>query len=210
MMIKPYQSNYLEPGKRYRRFSLLMSIQKTPRITQKQLGMETRLSGSMVNNYIKTLTKEGLLTVKGKSNRDMAYYLTREGREYLSKNFLCFSAEIVQFYAAVRQEIAKMLNECYREGIRTIVLYGASDTAEIVYSALQKTELAVTGVVDNDPAKVGNLFWGMEIRSPSRINRIRPDALIVTSFARQNEILMALRDNVDENIQIKLISRSLL
>ena len=208
-MVEPYQSHYLQPGKRYRRFSLLMSIQKNPRITQKQLGMETRLSSSMVNNYIKDLSKEGLIRVKGKSNRDMVYHLTLEGREYLSKNFLCFSAEIVQFYAAVRQEIAGMLTECYQEGIRTVVLYGASDTAEIVYSALQKTKLAVTGVVDNDTAKVGKFFWGIEIHSPSFINEIRPDALLITSFARQNEILDALRNNVDENIQIKPISGNL-
>lgn len=206
-MVEPYQSRYLEPGKRYRRFSLLMSIQKDARITQKQLGGKTCLSSSMVNNYIKELSKEGLIQIKGNSNRDMAYHLTPAGKAYVSENFLHFSAEIVQFYAGVRREISDMLTEFYNDGIRTVVLYGASDTAEIVYSALEKTELALTGVVDNDPGKVGTLFWGFEIRSPAKINDIRPDALLITSFARQNEILETLRGKVNNNIQIKVISR---
>ncbi|WDP89757.1 MAG: hypothetical protein HUN04_08555 [Desulfobacter sp.] len=184
-----------------------MSIKKNPNVSQKQLGCETCLSSSMVNNYIKELVGDGMLTVSGESNRTMAYHLTSGGREYVARHFLSFSAEIVQFYAGVRREIKELLDECYREGIRTIVLYGASDTAEVVYSAVQRTELAVTGVVDNDSQKVGTLFWGMVIQAPSRINKIRPDALLITSFARQNEILEALKDNVDENIRIKVVAR---
>jgi len=206
-MVEPYQSLYLEPSKRYRRFSLLLCIRKNHRITQKQLGLETCLSSAMVNNYIKQLSNDGLLEISGASNRTMAYHLTPEGRAYVAENFLSFSAEIVQFYAGVRREIVDILLECYDEGIRTIVLYGASDTAEIVYSAIQKTGLTVTGVVDNDPDKTGTLFFGSLIQSPSRINDIRPDALFITSFARQNEILESLTGQVDEQIQIKAISR---
>lgn len=206
-MIEPYLSQYLEPSKQYRRFSLLLCIKKKPDISQKLLGQKTSLSSSMVNNYIKELSKDGLLSVSGTSNRDMTYHLTDRGKEYVSRNFLSFSAEIVQFYAAVRREISEMLTESYQEGMRTVVLYGASDTAEIVYSAIQKTDLVVAGVVDNDPHKIGRLFYGALIQSPSRINEIRPDALIITSFGRQNEILTALKDNVDKDIQIKVISK---
>jgi DNA-binding MarR family transcriptional regulator len=206
-MVEPYLSEFLTPSKRYRRFSLLLAIKKDPHVTQKQLGRETCLSSAMVNNYIKALSKEGLLTVSGKSNRAMTYYLTSAGREYVSENFLLFSSEIVQFYASVRREIVELLTECYASGIRTIVLYGASDTAEVVYSAVQKTELVVTGVVDNDPAKQGTMFFGSVIQSPSRINEIRPDALVVTSFARQKEILGEIEGTLDEHIQIKVISR---
>ncbi|MDA3791292.1 MAG: MarR family winged helix-turn-helix transcriptional regulator [Desulfobacula sp.] len=206
-MVEPYKSQYLEPSKQYRRFSLLLCINKGPDISQKQLGEKTCLSSSMVNNYIKELIKDGFLIVSGTSNRSMTYHLTPKGRDCLSQSFFGFSAEIVQFYAAVRREIVEILAESYMEGIRTVVLYGASDTAEIVYSAIQKTELVLTGVVDNDSNKTGKLFFGSMIQSPSRINEIRPDALIVTSFARQNEILSSLEGNVDKSIQIKVISR---
>ena len=206
-MVEPYQSQYLKPSKEYRRFSLLSSIKKKPDITQKLLGQNTCLSSAMVNNYIKELSLDGLLNISGASNRSTTYHLTPKGLDSVSRDFLLFSAEIVQFYAGVRREIVEMLTESYQEGIRTVVLYGASDTAEIVYSAIQKTELVLTGVVDNDLAKTGKLFFGSVIQSPARINKIRPDALVVTSFARQEEILATLEVNVDKNIQIKVISR---
>ncbi len=206
-MVEPYNSIYLAPSKLYRRFSLLLCIENDPNVSQKLLGVKNCLSSSMVNNYIKELSKDGLLTVLGDSNRSMTYHLTKKGKEYVSRNFLAFSAEIVQFYASVRREIVTMLSESYQEGIRTVVLYGASDTAEIVYSAIQKTELVVTGVVDNDSDKTGKLFFGSVIQTPARINEIRPDALIITSFARRNEILDSLEGNVDKNIKIKVISK---
>ena len=206
-MIEPHNSKYLEPSKQYRRFSLLLSIKKAPHSTQKELGLGNSLSSAMVNNYIKELTREKLIKVTGRSNRSMAYYLTPSGESYLAENFLNFSAEIVQFYAGVRREIAEILTECYTEGVRTLVLYGASDTAEIVYSAVKKTELTVTGVVDGDPGKIGTFFWDFQIQPPTRINKIKPDALLITSFARQNEILESIRKTIDSNIQIRVISR---
>jgi len=205
-MIEPYKSHYLEPSKQYRRFSLLLCISKKPDVSQKLIGKQTCLSSSMVNNYIKELLNDGLLQISGTSNRSMTYHLTDKGKEYLSTNFLLFSAEIVQFYASVRREISAMLTGSYQNGIRSVVLYGASDTAEIVYSAIQTTSLVIKGVVDSDRAKIGKLFYGITIQSPTKINKIKPDALILTSFARQNEILNSLKGNVDKNIQIKMIS----
>ncbi|THB78645.1 MAG: winged helix-turn-helix transcriptional regulator [Desulfobacteraceae bacterium] len=206
-MIEPYSSNYLEPSKQYRKFSILSLIQKNPDITQKFLGQQASLSSSMVNNYIKELSSENLIYTSGSSNRSMTYHLTDQGKEYVATNFLAFSAEIVQFYAGVRSEIVEILLESYAEGIRTVVLYGASDTAEIVYSAIKKTELTLTGVVDNDPNKIGKLFFGTMIHPPLKINEIRPDALMITSFARQNEILEMLEGKIDDQIKIKMVSR---
>ena len=158
----------------------------------------------MVNNYIKELTQNALITVSGKSNRTRAYHLTEKGKEFLSRHFLAFSTETVQLYASVKHEITSILQEFYNDGIRTVVLFGASDTAEIVHTALQDTRLVVIGVVDSDPVKQGKLFNGNIIQSPGNICTISPDAVLITSFARQTEIRKDLEFLSDHNIKIKI------
>ena len=187
-MIEPYNSMYLSPGKQFRRLSLLLLIKDNAHTSQHALAEESHLSSSMVNIYIKELSKNGLITASGSSNRTFEYHLTKSGRDFLNKHFLAFSAETVQLYASVKKEILKLLRQFEAKGIRTLVLYGASDTAEIVNAALQNTRMIVIGIIDSDPAKQGKLFNGNIIQPPDNIPEIAPDAVLITSFGRQNEI----------------------
>ncbi|SLM30111.1 putative Regulatory protein MarR [Desulfamplus magnetovallimortis] len=188
-MIEPYNAKYLSPSKEFRRLSLLLQIKENSNISQHTLADRSHLSSSMVNVYIREMTEEELLTVSGNSNRTISYHLTEKGNKYLYKHFLAFSAETVQIYASVKREITRLLKQFESRGIRTLVLYGASDTAEIVNAAIQQTRLVVIGVIDSDPAKQGQLFNnGTIIQSPENLSHIAPDAVLITSFARQNEI----------------------
>lgn len=161
----------------------------------------------MVNIYIKELSKQGLIRISGNSNRTFEYHLTKAGKTFLDKHFLEFSAETVQLYAAVKKEFIRILKQFESTGIRTLVLYGASDTGEIVYAAIQHTRMAVLGVMDSDPAKHGKLFRDKIIQSPDDISEIGPDAVLITSFARQNEINEQIKKHVSSETQIlKLVN----
>jgi FlaA1/EpsC-like NDP-sugar epimerase len=124
----------------------------------------------------------------------------------LRQSLLEYSAEIVQLFSSVKNEIANILRNFSNEGIRTIVLFGVAETAEIVYAAAKSTELVITGVVDSDVAKQGRIFNGMEIRSPEHIKEIMPDAAVITSFGRQEEIFQKLRAISGEEIKIRKLS----
>ena len=156
----------------------------------------------MVNIYIKELNNEGLISISGETNRTTQYHLTEKGQKKLFKDFLSFSAETVQIYASAKKEIIRLLKQYETQGIRTLVLYGASDTAEIVITAIQKTRLVVIGIVDGDPAKQGQLFNGTQIQPPGAMPHIDPDAVLITSFARQNEIYENIEKLCPPGIQI--------
>jgi DNA-binding MarR family transcriptional regulator len=205
-MISPFNSKFLSPTKLFRRLSVMLSINEKPHKSQHAIGLETHLSGSMVNNYIKTLKREGLLRVSGKTNRTQRYHLTPEGDKMLRGALLSYSAEIVQMYGTVKRELANILHGFYDEGIRTVVLFGAAETAEIVHAALKETRLAMVGVVDSDPAKHGRPFNGLMIKSPESILKIAPDAVVITSFGRQEEIYGTVKKVVGKGIQIKKLS----
>jgi len=205
-MIDPYDSAYLTPTKRFRRLSVLLSIHNTPGASQHKLGELTFLSSSMVNNYIKDLKAENLLTVSGKTNRTQKYHLTSDGLSVLTQSLLSYSAEIVRLYGTVKTEISNILNGFYKEGIRSIVLFGVAETAEIVYAAIKQTQLEITGVVDSDVNKQGRVFNGLKIQSPDQLEKIKPDAVVITSFGRQEEIYHQVRRLAGDEIEIKKLS----
>jgi predicted transcriptional regulator len=205
-MIKPFHLTFLSPTKQSRLLSVLYSIFDEPHSSQHKIANNTNLSSSMVNNYIKWLKQEGLITIQGKTNRTKQYHLSESGRVMLRQSLLDYSAEIVRLYGSAKSEIANILTLFYSDGIRTIVLFGVAETAEIVYAAVQQTALDIVGVVDSDPQKHGRRFNGMEIQSPGAIQTIQPDAVVITSFGKQEEIYRQVRMIVGTTIKIIKLS----
>ena len=205
-MIQPYRSKYLTPTKEFRRLALLLSIHHAPKASQHQIAKDTHLSSSMVNNYIKLLKHEKLITISGNTNRTQSYHLTAQGADDLWESLLTYSAEIVQLYASVKLKITEILNSFYAEGIRTIVLFGVAETAEVVHAALKDTHLVMIGVVDSDVSKQGKPFNGLFIQSPDRLKQIKPDAVVITSFARQEEIFKNIKKLLGKEIKVKKLS----
>ena len=205
-MIKPFSVHYLSPTKAFRKFSLLLAIHEAPTSSQHSIGKDTHLSSSMVNNYIKQFKTEKLITVTGNTNRTQQYYLTHKGNQALRDSLLAYSTEIVQLFGSVKNEIAKILVGYYNEGIRTIVLFGAAETAEVAHAAIKKTSLVMIGVVDSDKKKHGKPFNGLLIQPPEELKRIQPDAVLITSFARQREIEKSIRKYIGKRTKVKKLS----
>lgn len=179
-----------------------MLIKEMPLSSQHVIAEKSHLSSSMVNIYIKELKQAGLITVSGNTNRTTEYHLTPTGQKKLFQDFISFSSEAVQIYASVKRKIIRLLKRYETNGIRTVVLYGASDTAEIVASAIPHTRLVVIGIVDGDPAKQGQIFNGTLIQTPEAISQIDPDAVLITSFARQDEIYSNIEAIMGDNIKV--------
>jgi DNA-binding MarR family transcriptional regulator len=154
-MIQASQLRFISPTKQSRLLSVLYSIYEKPEASQHKIAANTDLSSSMVNNYIKWLKREGFITVLGKTNRTQQYHLSETGRVMLRQSLLDYSAEIVRLYGTVKNEISNILKGFYNEGIRTIVLFGVAETAEIVYAAAKRTALVIIGVVDSDERNKG-------------------------------------------------------
>ncbi|MBF0118052.1 MAG: winged helix-turn-helix transcriptional regulator [Desulfobacterales bacterium] len=205
-MIEISGSHFLSPNKKLRLLSIFLAIHTAPASSQQTIGQKTHLSSSMVNNYIKDLKQKGLIYVIGETSKTQQYYLTSEGKVLLRDLLLSFSAEIVNLYGTVKRDIAKILQTFYEEGIRTVVLFGVADTAEVVHVAIKNTQLIVIGAVDTDKAKQGKLFNGFIVQTPEELKKMRPDAIIITSFAKQEEIYVDIKKLIGEEIKIKKLS----
>ena len=81
-----------------------------------------------------------------------------------------------------------------------------AETAEVVYAATKGTNLKVVAVVDSDPEKQGKSFNGLAIRVPDSLKDVHADAVVITSFARQEEIHRHIQEMAGQKIKIKKLS----
>ncbi|MBN1492684.1 MAG: MarR family transcriptional regulator [Candidatus Omnitrophica bacterium] len=193
---------FLHPTSLFRELVLLDEIAANHRVTQSALASRAGIVPAMVNNYIKTFIKKGYISVQG-NNRDMRYTITNAGEAHRFSLLLSYFRETVGLYKNVKEEIQTKLNEFLAEGIRSIVLYGAAETAEITLNAADCIGLKVIGVVDGNVNKQGREFFGNIIEAPSKIEEIMPDAVVISSSGHQEEIYRQIKQYESRGIKIR-------
>ena len=184
--------------------SILSTIHHHPHASQHKIASQTNLSSAMVNNYIRTLSQQGLINKESRNQRDFNYFLSKTGKKELMSLLTDYSAEIVQFYSGAKREISPRLAEILNgSSDARVVLHGASDTCEIVLQALLDfPETQMVGIVDSEPEKQGQILRGHTILAPDAILGSNANMVIITSFAKQNEIYESIAHLEQHGIKI--------
>ena len=205
-LLQPETTKYLNPTKKLRRLAILLAIHSNPQTSQHKIGTDCSLSSSMVNNYIKQLDSAGLISVSGATNRCQEYYLTEAGQKKLMQSLLEYSAEIIQMYSSAKQELCLRLRSMVDEGIKKVILFGAAETAEVVCTAIRDTPLEIIAIIDSDPDKQGNAFNGHTIQTPDTLRTLTADAVVITSFGKQQEIHRTIKKIAGTETCIKMLT----
>ncbi|MDK2957310.1 MAG: hypothetical protein PWQ57_2806 [Desulfovibrionales bacterium] len=183
---------YLKPSKEARILSILQSVAQEPETSQQLLGRRSGLSSAMVNHYLNALQQEGVIQFQPINGKSFKYLLTEKGERRRRQMFNEYSSEIVRTYTALKNTILERLSPLAERGLTRLALFGASETCEVTLSAMSGTSLSVAAILDNDPGKHGQSFLGYTISSPSILESIDCQAIIVTSFGHREEIIQQL------------------
>ena len=189
----------------FKRLLILTALEQNPAISQHALAHEVGLTSSMVNNYIRELSKNRLISITGTTNRTMSYTLTSKGIKEKMGLLIAYNLETTALYMGAKREFAQRLQQIYDEGIHRAVLFGAGETAEILYNASKSLNLEIIGVVDSDPAKQEKVFGNRIIKPPHYIEEMKPDGVIIASVGRQDEIYKQIAVLTNKGIAVKKI-----
>ncbi len=188
-----YDGTYFKPSKDARILAILDVLSHDSGISQYELGRQLKLSGAMINQYLNKLQEQGMVRFQPVNGKSFSYELTERGEATLRTMFIDYSCETIQFYTAVKDHIHDQLISLSDKGKMRLVLFGASETCEVVLSALMDTEFQILALCDNDKAKQGKMFHGHLICSPVILEQMEPNAVVITSFGKQNEIYFELK-----------------
>lgn len=184
---------FYRPSKEARQLAILDALSQDGQVSQKELGRRANLSGAMVNQYLRLMVEEGLVRYEPVNGKSFRYSLTELGEASRRAMFASFSSETVQIYTALKAAIQSRLAGLKARGLKKLALFGASETCEVVLQALRAAGgFEVVALVDNDPDKAGKTLGGHVISPPVALESLRPQAVVITSFGRQEEIFEQL------------------
>jgi hypothetical protein len=79
--------------------------------------------------------------------------------------------------------ITGTLCDMENKGVERVVFYGVSAEMEVTYIALQQRNLKLVGIVEDDDQWKSRIILGYELEPVSRVLALKPDCILITSFA---------------------------
>lgn len=201
MRIKDLQGLYLQ-SPQLNQLNLLREIAANARVTQAELARRCSLSVAMVNNYMKELCSAGYLEYHRRTLKSVTYHLTPEGIQHLETLQGKLIQEMVNMFAAAKEQIRERIASRTNLNLQRVVLFGSGHLAQLAFHALELAGTSIIGVCDDNAEMLGKDFCGREVLNPSQIRFLSPDAVIVADTARAEKICLDLEFIIDRGIEL--------
>ena len=159
---------------------ILDEINRESLITQRTLSSSLNIALGLVNTYIKRLATKGHIKItKGPMNR-AKYVLTRKGFTHRVALTYDFMQSSINYFKEARQKIDIIYGQMIKAGVKSILIWGDGEIAELAYISLRGLDLKLTGLVDS--RKNDNDFFGHHIYSFEDVKNLEYDAILIASF----------------------------
>jgi DNA-binding MarR family transcriptional regulator len=181
------------PPDSMRDLQFLEELEKTPNLSQRELSNRFGIALGVTNACIKRMVRRGWIKLRKVPPRRFGYYLTPKGFAEKAKLTAIFLSYNIHHYARLKRMIAEKLLEMASQGVRRVIFYGVSDEMEVAYVTLQGTEMELVGIVDDSHGSVRESILGRKPNSPSEIDGLNADAILITSILEKERILRSLK-----------------
>jgi DNA-binding MarR family transcriptional regulator len=174
-------------SKNLKTLQLLEAIAEDKLTSQRELSDALQISLGLVNSFIKRLVKKGYCKATTIPRNRVRYILTPAGmmeKTRLTYEYISYS---YRYFMTAKDRLQELYDVLQSQGATRIVFYGTGEIAEIAYLALTGTDIELADVVD--PAKAGEYFANLIIKSFSQINQIDYDVLLITSIDHHETII---------------------
>jgi len=162
---------------------ILDEISQQSDITQRTLASRLNIALGLVNAYIKRLAKKGHIKIsKGPMNR-VKYALTRKGFTHRVSLTYDYMQSSINFFKDARQRIDTVYSKMSTDGVKTLLIWGDGEIAELAYISMRGLPLELVGVVDGTQKEEG--FFGHSIYGFEDVPNLEYDAVLIASFSNK-------------------------
>ena len=151
-----------------RTLKLLEALEADPGPSQRDLAQQLDVSLGLVNSFLKRLARKGYFKVTNIPRNRVRYILTPKGvieKTRLTYEYITYS---VSFYREARQRFRMLFKALQKKGVRSVILYGVSELAEIAYISMQEFSIRLEAIIDDDQAI--DALMGIKVQLPDRMN----------------------------------------
>jgi DNA-binding MarR family transcriptional regulator len=157
---------------------LMGEIERDGSPSQRELSRRLNLSVGLINRFIKRLVNKGYFKVKTMPRNRLKYFLTPEGLARKSRLTLDYLEYSLSFYREIKNLLINKFREMEKNNIRSILLFGAGEVADLAYLYMQFSNVRLVGIIDTD--RNGHDFFEFKVEDFARLNRTDWDAVLLT------------------------------
>jgi len=170
------QLKYFRRSQEFYRFIVLMYINEIEFVSLPLENADKDIEHALSQVHIQSMIEDSLL-VKNKQNE---LSLTEVGLQKLREHFIDYQLDLLKLERELGDYFQNKIGNLLNDNIKTVALYGASDTALSLLGYLEKSGIKIVCIIDDDQEKQGSEFEGLSIISQS--------AILITSVAFEKEI----------------------
>ena len=127
---------------------VLSAVEGSEDISQRRLASQMGVALGLANSYIKRCVRKGLIKINEAPANRYAYYLTPKGFTEKSRLTASFLSSSLDFYRKAADSCSQLYQCCEADGVKTVVLCGDSDLAEIAFLRALDEVIEVAGLFD--------------------------------------------------------------
>jgi len=127
---------------------LLNAIEKNGQASQRDLARHTGVALGLVNSYIKRCVRKGWVKISEAPANRYIYYITPNGFTEKMRLTTRYISDSFSFYRRAAESCDLMLKTFAAEGRTTLMLFGVSDLAEIVFLKSLQNDVSIEGIYD--------------------------------------------------------------
>ena len=178
------QLKYFRHSQEFYRFIVLRYIRENEFVSLPLENADKNIEHALSQVHIQSMIDDGLL-VKDKQNK---LSLTELGLQKLREHFIDYQLDLLKLERELGDYFQNKIENLLNDNIKTVALYGASDTALSLLDYLKKSGINIACIIDDDQEKQGSEFEGLSIISQSELANHSIDAILITSVAFEKEI----------------------
>ena len=171
-------------------YRLLDEFSKESSVSQRALADRLGIALGLVNAYIKRLYKKGHIKIKTLPKNRIKYIITPTGfaeKTRLTYKFMHYS---ILYFKEIRLKIERTYEEMTKAGIKTVLLFGDGELAELCYISTRGYPLKIVGVVGKKKTDSG--FFDRPVYTVEDMHNIQFDVLLVSTL--DEKVVKILKD----------------
>ena len=186
------KTSFLTPTTKLKELSLLQHMEENPDTTQKEMAEVINAAPSMVNVYLNEYENKKYIVREYLSAKKVKYRITSEGLKRKNYLLITYLHELLKLYKLAEDGVEGFLGHLEEKGYRRILLYGAGEVAETILGIIRSREdghLKVVGIIDDNENMTDQELMGFEIISRQAMEAYEHDAVVITSYTFEDEII---------------------
>jgi len=177
---------------------LLDEFTREPEISQRALAARLGIALGLVNSYIKRLYKKGHIKINTLPRNRIKYIITPQGFTEKARLTYTYMNYSIQYFREIRLNIERTYDKMTSENIKSILLWGDGEIAELCFISTRGLPLKIIGVVADK--KIDNGFFGHDIFTIDDIGDLDYDAVLISSI--DEKVLSRMHSNDFNNKKV--------